>query len=162
MNKKSSVLPPLEPSPTKPTRFTEGFLENLGFVVNKVGERINRHIELVILPHELTVRQYGLMLLLQAEGPQAQIVLSERVGLDRTTVMRTVDLLEARGFVRRDSYPTDRRKHSVALSSSGAKLLRQTLPKVRQAERELAAVLSQEEQAHLMVLLKRLLNSSDK
>jgi MarR family transcriptional regulator, lower aerobic nicotinate degradation pathway regulator len=152
MSVKTSISPTPEPS-----GFTEGFLENLGFVINKVGEKINREIELVILPHGLTVRQYGLMLLLQTAGPQSQIVLSERVGLDRTTVMRTVDLLEERGFVRRDSHPTDRRKHSVVLTLAGDELLGQTLPEVRQAEREFAAVLSEQEQAQLMLLLKRLL-----
>jgi DNA-binding MarR family transcriptional regulator len=154
MNTKPSISS-LEPPP-----FIDGFLENLGFVINKVGEKINRQIELVTTTYGLNVRQYGLMLLLQAEGPQAQIVLSERVGLDRTTVMRTVDMLEARGFVRRDPDPTDRRKHSVALTSSGDELLTQTLPEVRQSEREVTAVLSDQEQKQLLVLLTRLLGAS--
>jgi DNA-binding MarR family transcriptional regulator len=149
------------PTPSfEPPPFTDSFLENLGFVINKVGERINRQIERVTTPYGLNVRQYGLLLLLKAEGPQAQIVLSERVGLDRTSVMRTVDLLEARGFVRRDPDATDRRKHSVALTNTGAELLTQTLPEVRQAEREVTAVLSDQEQKQLLVLLTRLLGAS--
>lgn len=145
----------------EPAAFSPGFLEHLGFVVNKVAERLNRQVELVTAPHGLTFRQYGLLLLLQAEGPQAQIVLSQRVGLDRTSVMRTVDLLEDRGFVRRDEHPTDRRKHNVALTDAGSDLLRQTLAKVRQAEREVTAVLSESEQSQLMGLLHRLLASGD-
>jgi MarR family transcriptional regulator, lower aerobic nicotinate degradation pathway regulator len=150
-------IPSFDPPP-----FTDSFLENLGFVINKVGERINRQIERVTTPYGLSVRQYGLLLLLRAEGPQAQIVLSERVGLDRTTVMRTVDLLEERGFVRRDPDPTDRRKHSVALTSSGAKLLTQTLTEARQAEAEVTGVLSHEEQRQLLLLLTRLLGLGDR
>jgi MarR family transcriptional regulator, lower aerobic nicotinate degradation pathway regulator len=142
--------------------FPDSFLENLGFVINKVGERINRQIERVTTTYGLNVRQYGLLLLLQAEGPQAQIVLSERVGLDRTTVMRTVDMLEGRGFVRRDPDATDRRKHSVALTNAGAKLLTQTLSEVRQAEAEVTRVLSLEEQKQLLLLLTRLLGLGDR
>ncbi len=137
--------------------FPASFLENIGFVVNKLAERINLQVERVT-PHGLNRRQYGLLILLQNEGPQAQIVLSERVGLDRTAVMRTVDLLEERGFVRRDPDPTDRRKHSVAITDTGAELLAQTLPEIRRAEAEITSVLSEQEQAHLLGLLKRMLD----
>lgn len=144
-------------SQPEPTPFPTSFMTNLGFVVNKVGERINRQIEAVTLPYGLAVRQYGLLVLLQDEGPQAQIVLSQRVGLDRTSVMRTVDMLEGRGLVRRDPEPGDRRKHRVVLTDAGAELLARTLPEVRRAERDLAAALSGEEQSQLLELLKRLL-----
>lgn len=142
----ATALPPLDPS-----TFIPGFLANLGFVVDKVAERINLHLGAVITPLGLTHRQYGLLLLLQDDGPQSQIVLSQRVGLDRTSVMRTVDLLEARGFVRRNPVPADRHKHSVALTDAGDKLLTGTLAEVRQAERDFAAVLSEQEQAQLLV-----------
>lgn len=145
------------PPHPEPYAFPTSFLDNLGFVVNKVGERINQQIERVIAPHGFAVRQYGMMVLLQAKGPQAQIVLSQRVGLDRTSVMRTVDMLEARGLVRRDPDPKDRRKHSVALTDAGAELLDRTLPDVCEAERSAAAALSEEEQAQLLELLRRLL-----
>ncbi len=146
----------------EPHAFPASFLDNLGFVVSKVGERINHRIEGVIAPHGLSVRQYGLLLLLQAQGPQAQIVLSQRVGLDRTSVMRTVDLLEARGLVRRDPDPSDRRKHSVALTDAGGELLSRTLPEVRQAERNVVAELSEQEQRQLLSLLKRLLGIGER
>lgn len=153
--------PTTDPARLEPDAFPESFLDDLSFVVNKVGERINRRIERVTLPHGLAVRQYGLLLLLHAEGPQAQITLSVRVGLDRTSVMRTVDLLEAHGLVRRDPDPNDRRKHSVALTTAGADLLTRTLAEVRQAEREVTAALSEQEQAQLLSLLRRLLVGGD-
>lgn len=137
--------------------FPAEFLNHLGFVVNRVAEKLNAQVAQVTLPHGLTVAQYGLLVLLQTEGPQAQIELSQRVGLDRTTVMRTVDLLENRAFVRRDPDPTDRRKHSVVMTEAGVALLDQTLPDVRQAERDVTGLLSAQEQTQLMELLRRLL-----
>ncbi|GHF64994.1 DNA-binding MarR family transcriptional regulator [Deinococcus metalli] len=151
-----SSQPTDAPAESDPT-FPASFLNHLGFVINKVGERLNRQAEQVTLPHGLNVRQYGLLLLLQREGPQAQIVLSQRVGVDRTSVMRTVDLLEQRGLVRRDADPSDRRKHSVALTDAGTALLEQTLADVHRAEGEVTAALSAEEQALLLGLLTRLL-----
>jgi MarR family transcriptional regulator, lower aerobic nicotinate degradation pathway regulator len=144
----------------EPPAFPAEFLEHMGFLVNRVAEQLNRQVERVTLPHGLNVGQYGLLLLLQTGGPQAQIVLSVRVGLDRTTVMRTVDLLEQRGLVRRDPDPRDRRKNSVALTAAGAALLEATLAEVRLAEREVTARLSDHEQSHLMGLLRQLLGLS--
>ncbi len=141
--------------------FPSAFLHHLGFVVNKVAERLNQQAEAVTLPHGLNVRQYGLLLLLHTQGPQAQIELSQQVGLDRTSVMRTVDLLEGRSLVRRGPDPVDRRKHSVALTAAGAELVNATLPAVRSAEGEVTGALSAQEQAQLLGLLVRLLTHDD-
>ncbi len=141
----------------EPLAFPASFLEDIGFVVNKVGERINRQIERVIQPHGLNVRQYGLLLLLQAQGAQAQIELSQQVGVDRTTVMRTVDLLEAQGLVRRDPDPADRRKHSVAITDTGLELLERTFLEIQRAKAEITAVLTDQEQVQLLKFLRRML-----
>jgi DNA-binding MarR family transcriptional regulator len=137
--------------------FPASFLENIGFVVNKVAERINHQVE-HLMPDGLNRRQYGLLMLLQNEGPQAQIVLSQRVGVDPTNVMRTVDLLERQGFVQRHPDPNDRRKHSVAITETGTQLLTTTLPDIRRAEAEITTVLSDQEQAQLLGLLRRMLD----
>jgi MarR family transcriptional regulator, lower aerobic nicotinate degradation pathway regulator len=147
----------LPTTPPDASAFPTSFLEDIGFVVNKVGERINRQIERVIQPQGLNVRQYGLLLLLQAQGAQAQIELSQQVGVDRTTVMRTVDLLEAQGLVRRDPDLTDRRKHSVNITDMGLELLVRTQPDVQRVKAEVTTVLSDQEQAQLLKLLKRML-----
>lgn len=65
--------------------------------------------------------------------------------------------LAARGLVRRDPDPSDRRKHRVVLTDTGGELLANTLGEVQQAERDFAAALSDQEQTHLLGLLKRLL-----
>ena len=136
---------------------TPHLLKDFVFVVNKVSERINRQIESVTVPLGLNLKQYGLLMLLQNEGSLSQIVVSQRVGLDRTSVMRTVDVLEARGLVRRDPDPTDRRKHSVTLTETGEALLAQSQAEVRQTEHDFAAALSEQEKVQLMSLLGRLL-----
>ncbi len=128
----------------------------LGFLLNKAAETSNRQMELVTGPHGLNIKQYGLLVLLQAEGPQAQITLSQKVGLDRTSVMNTIDRLEERGLVERQPNPTDRRKHSVMLTSGGLELLNQTRGELKQAVNTFLNPLSGDEQALLRTLLLRL------
>lgn len=154
---------PVSPPPTsEPFAFPAELLKALTFVVNKATERINREVESVVTPHNLTFRQYGLLLFLRSEGPQAQVEISRQVGLDPTSVMRTVDLLETRGLVRRDPDPGDRRKHSVVLTKSGSELLAHLSHKVQQAEDALYAVLSEQERVQLLALLRRLLPANEK
>ncbi len=149
--------PASAPSLPESFSFPPELLKQLTFVVNKVAERLDHQIESVITPYKLAFRQYRLLVFLKSEGPQAQIAISQQTGLDRTSVMRTVDLLEQRGLVRRDPDSSDRRKHSVVLTHEGNDLLARSLPEVQQAEREIYAALSEQEQAQLLSLLKRLL-----
>ena len=149
-------------APSRSFAFPSESLKSLTFVVNKVAERIDYKVESVVLPYDLTFRQYALLVFLQSEGPQAQITIGRQTGLDRTSVMRTVDLLEQRGLVRRDPDPSDRRKHSVVLTDAGAELLGRTLAKVQSAELEFESVLSEAEQAQLLSLLKKLLRLEER
>ena len=128
----------------------------LGFALNKAAEESNRRMEVATAPHGLNIKQYGMLVLLQREGPQAQIVLSEKVGLDRTSVMTTVDRLEQRGLVQRNLDPEDRRRHRVTLTEAGRQLLLQGSAELRAAEQGFLEVLSSDEQEQLRQLLTKL------
>ncbi len=143
------------PMPNQPA-FSPALEQILNFLLNKAAEASNRHVEVVTAPHDLTIKQYGMLVLLQAEGPQAQIAISQKVGLDRTSVMKTIDRLEGRGLLRRTHHPTDRRKHNVVLTDAGLALLTQTLPQVQRAGREFFHDLTEPEQAQLRGFLSRL------
>ena len=152
------MIKPASDAPTEPFDFPAEFLEMLTFVLNKVTERVDRRVEAVIAPLELTFRQYGLLVFLQLAGPRAQVEISQQTGVDRTSVMREVDGLERRGLVRRDPDPNDRRRHSVVLTDAGEVLLARSLSEVKRVEREeLYAPLSEQAQAQLLSLLRRLL-----
>jgi MarR family transcriptional regulator for hemolysin len=56
------------------------------------------------------------------EGEQTQIRLAERCGLDKTTMVVTVDELEKAGLAERRPSPTDRRARIIAVTEAGRKL----------------------------------------
>lgn len=143
----------LTDAPTYPQQFLERFV----FVVNKVAQGINGQIESITAAHGLTFSQYGLLLLLQIEGPQSQALLSRRTGVEPVSIGRIIDLFEARGYAQREPDPTDRRKHRVVLTESGSELLTHTLPDVRRVQADYLSVLTEQEQALLLSLHQRLL-----
>ena len=59
-----------------------------------------------------------------ATGQLTQIEIARAIGLDKTTLVVTLDELEAQGLVERRPSPADRRVRVVAVTRAGQKMLR--------------------------------------
>ena len=100
--------------------------------------------------------QLGVLLLVQANPGSNQTRIGRALGIDRSTLVSIVDTLEARGLVRREPSPTDRRSHALVLSAEGGAFLRAIRPRLDAHEAEIARNLSPAERAQLIDLLQRL------
>lgn len=100
--------------------------------------------------------QLGVLLLVQANPGSNQTRIGKALGIDRSTLVSIVDSLEARGLVRREPSPTDRRSHALVLSAEGAAFLRAIRPRLDAHEAEIARNLSPAERAQLIDMLQRL------
>ncbi len=100
--------------------------------------------------------QLGVLLLVQANPGSNQTRIGRTLGIDRSTLVSIVDRLEARGLLRREPSPTDRRSHALVLSDAGAAFLQAIRPRLDAHEAEIAAGLSAAERAQLLDLLRRL------
>jgi MarR family transcriptional regulator, lower aerobic nicotinate degradation pathway regulator len=98
-------------------------------------------------------RQYGLMLVLAAEGPLSQGELAEWVRTDRTTMVALVDGLEERGYVRRERNPADRRAYRLQLTAQGKRAISRGKVLMRRAEAQLLSSLTEPERHQLIELL---------
>jgi len=63
-----------------------------------------------------------------AGGEHSQTELARMVGLDKTTMVVTLDELEAAGLAERRASPTDRRVRVIAVTAAGARKLAETAP----------------------------------
>lgn len=63
--------------------------------------------------------------------------LAQRVGLDSSTLVRVVDLLEARGWVVRETDAHDRRSKSLSLTAQGLNMVGDVRAKLQQVENQL-------------------------
>jgi MarR family transcriptional regulator for hemolysin len=85
-----------------------------------------------VLSSELTTALAGLglaprghMVLLAAEsGAYSQTEIARMIGLDKTTMVVTMDELEAAGLAERRPSPTDRRARVIVVTKQGTRLLR--------------------------------------
>ncbi len=100
--------------------------------------------------------QLGVLLLVEANPGSNQTRIGKALGIDRSTLVSIVDALEARGLVRREPSPTDRRSHALVLTADGAAFLRAIRPRLDAHEAEIARGLTAAERAQLIDMLQRL------
>ena len=85
--------------------------------------------------------------------------LASAVGVSRPTVTGVVTTLERRGLVRRRRGADDGRIALVSLTPEGTRLIKRLFPRFNQAEVEVTAHLSRQEQEQLAGLLRSVLRT---
>jgi DNA-binding MarR family transcriptional regulator len=115
-----------------------------------------------LAPLGLDGRLLAVLTLVEAEGPALQQRLSERLGVDRTTMVALIDALEQGGLVQRQRDPVDRRGYHVSITKKGAKVLHRAHEAIRVVEHDFLAGLSAEEQLQFSILLGKVVLDVDR
>jgi DNA-binding MarR family transcriptional regulator len=135
--------------------------DRLPFLLKRTQRRLAAVEGPALAAFDLDGRQFAVLALLAGEGPMRQQQLSDRVQVDRTTVVALVDGLEAKGFVERRRDPADRRAHVVRPTVKGRATLRRATTAVESAEREFLDPLAPSEARQLKNMLARLVSAGD-
>lgn len=149
---------PTVPDPSIPA-LPQAVTSAIGFLANEVAAVFRFSFEQVLLSHRLRPRQYLLLLVLRDEGPMPQHVLGQRLGMDRTSAMQALQFLEDSGMVRREDDPDDRRVYRVSLTPEGRRLTATLEGRIKRAETEVLAPLSEKERIALAAQLRAILGS---
>ncbi len=131
-----------------------------GFLLNKVGMIAQKQFSARLESLGVTTRMWGALNVLDAAGAITQHALCKGTGMDPSTMVSTIDELEARGLVERRPHPSDRRAHALHITDAGRETLARGRRIARQAQEELLAPLNEEEREQLRSLLLRLVVSS--
>ena len=100
--------------------------------------------------------QLGVLLMCEANSGINQTRLGKALGIDRSTLVAMIDLLEGRGLVARTPSAVDRRSHALKLTRQGEAFLKALQPRLARHEAEIARNLSAAERRQLMDLLARI------
>jgi DNA-binding MarR family transcriptional regulator len=143
--------------PVVPPKLHDALLRDTGFLISRVGIVAQKRFAERLEQLELTTRMWGALNVLDAEGTIiTQGSLCKSVGMDPSSMVSTIDELEAKGLVERRSHPTDRRAHALHVTASGRATLARGRELARKAQDELLAPLSADEREQLHALLLRL------
>ena len=114
-------------------------------------ERLN----VVLLPHALSVAEWRVLDALYAAGPQPPSALAERLHLTRGGVTRLADRLRARRLlVRAAAGRADRRYQTLALTGGGAMLVASLQTSVAELEEDWSRSLPVTDRTKLVALLQ--------
>ncbi|OBS10671.1 MarR family winged helix-turn-helix transcriptional regulator [Acidihalobacter prosperus] len=104
----------------------------------------------------LTPGQVGVLILIDRNPALTQQALSYGIGVDKSTLVATLDRLSERGLIRRVRSSVDRRQNELRLTPKGQRTLTEALAYIDQHERALTARLSDDERATLLALLHKI------
>lgn len=104
----------------------------------------------------LTNRQFTVLSLVAEKEEVSQSDIARRLGIERSGMVKLIDQLEAKGFLRRMPNPTDRRVYQLELTAKGHTCWSEHLKAVKAHEDRLLANLSAEERSSLISLLQRI------
>ena len=141
-------------------------LEELpGHVIRRLHQ-----IAVAIFLHEaettgLTPVQYAALQAVANQSPGGpaidQRTLARLIGFDTSTIAGVIDRLEARGLLRRQATPADRRVRLLVLTEEGRAMLGKVVPGMQRAQERMLAPLPPAERAEFMRMLRTLVRANN-
>lgn len=107
----------------------------------------------------LSPRTFSVLVLVSEQPGISQSDVARALGIERSGVVALVDELAGRGLVRRVPRPDDRRTHALQPTPAGRRLCTRAVDAVQAHETRVLAVLSGEERAALLGMLRRIQDS---
>ncbi len=135
----------------EPPLFDE--VEFLAIKASAAGTRLARAR---LKPLGLHVRSYAVLAVAATPAGRTQREIAEYLDLDPSQVVGLLDELESKALVTREVNPNDRRARLVRATPDGRDLLAAARRETAAAEDEALSMLSPEERASLLLLLRKI------
>jgi len=123
------------PAPTELTN-------RLGYLLKHAQMRLSELTGAALEPFGLNGRDLAVLIVLAEAGAESQQEAARRLGIDRTTMVAFVDVMEGRGLVERRTHAGDRRKNVVVLTDTGRDTLERATKAAEAAEQQFLAPLT--------------------
>ncbi len=93
--------------------------------VMRTADFVRRRLSRVVAPFDITIQQFNVLRILRGAGDEGlpTLEVAERMIEQAPGVTRLMDRLEAKGLIRRQRCPQDRRQHLCWITPAGSDLL---------------------------------------
>jgi MarR family transcriptional regulator, transcriptional regulator for hemolysin len=133
----------------------EPLTTNLGWLLSQAAHSLHTRLTAALEDVEISPRSYC-VLSKAMTGEYSQIELAQAVGLDKTTMVVTLDELEAAGLAKRLPSTEDRRARMVAVTKAGERTVARAEEVVEAVHAEVLAELPASERKSFVGALNRL------
>ncbi len=136
--------------------------DTLGFSIIYTGRMLLKSInmEFASLNAEITFEQMGLLYYISRNSKRdiIQQDIANLMNKTKSAVLRTLDILEEKGFLKREAMLNDRRKNVIQLTDKGWKVIKIMHEKFLELDKELNKGISASEQEICMFVLPKIQN----
>ncbi|MGJ9406888.1 MarR family winged helix-turn-helix transcriptional regulator [Nesterenkonia aurantiaca] len=129
--------------------------QEVAFLTARARGRGNALANRLLSDLGLKVRPFAVLAMACSGTNPSQRELSSFLDLDPSQVVALVDMLEARGAIRRETDPRDRRSKILVATEAGLELYAQAVQRTREAEEQTLHALSPAERDQLRELLAK-------
>jgi DNA-binding MarR family transcriptional regulator len=133
--------------------------QSFGFLAAKASEKLLMLLQPYLDEEHITVRQLGILILIEEQPgiKQKQVGIIQQI--DRTTITQQIDLLEKAMLVKRISPPNDRRAYGLYLTKEGKSLATRLKEYIYATEKSFFKNLTEPQIADLKKLLLMLVDN---
>ncbi|MFE3187550.1 MarR family winged helix-turn-helix transcriptional regulator [Nocardia sp. NPDC059240] len=127
------------------------------WLLNKVAARAHRVIGETMAGFDGHAHHFAILAALDEFGPDSQVRIGQRCGIDQSDMNTMLNELTARGHVARTPDPDDRRRNRITLTAAGQRRLEELDTTLTAVQHDILSALSAKERDTLTRLLTRIL-----
>jgi MarR family transcriptional regulator for hemolysin len=133
------------------------FSSNLGWLLKQASYALSTELMAALAPVGVSARGYH-VLVAAMTGEHTQTELAQQVGLDKTTMVVTIDELEEAGLAKRLPSTLDRRARVISVTKAGERKVAEGRKVIARVQDEVLATLPAGERTGLLDALNRLVS----
>lgn len=129
--------------------------ESVGFQLRQASYAVHQAFGKRFSPADAVPRQYSVLYLISINPGVSVKDLAAAIGVDQSTLVPTLNVCEARGWIRRERRTADRRLVALALTGEGRSALAALHDMLAAHEASLTGELTADERKRLLSMLRR-------
>lgn len=119
--------------------------DSIPYRITRAANKVNKTINKKLSPYNIAIEQRATLEMIKFEEDLNQMKIATLLNKDKTTISRSLNSLEKKGFITKTEIIDDKRNNKVELTQKGESTLEDTLEYVSAYREFLSSKLSDEE-----------------
>ena len=133
-----------------------GLETTVGFVLRLAQVAVFKDLLAALKPFDLRVTDLSVLLVIEATPGLQQRAIGDMLRIQRPNLVIILDQLQARGLVRRDPVPGDRRSYALSITPEGSALLKEAKAAHAAHDKKVLAALGDLKKEQMLTVLERI------
>ena len=127
--------------------------KSIGFKINQTANKINNKYTQILQSYNIAPEQRAVLEIIKYELNVTQTKIATILGKDKTTICRTLNALETKGFIKKSQ--KDKRTNLIEITPEGENILDKCSISVKDFRKNLSSKLKDEDMNTLIKLLEK-------